>query len=218
MIRVLLVDDHPVVRSGYQRLLAQDGGVQVVAEADTAARGLQAFLTHQPDITITDLSMPGGGGLSLLDDIVRLQPQAKVLVCSMHDSPLMVDTALAHGACGFVSKNASPDELVNAVYAAQRGQRMPRQDLREQDTQAQLEQARVASLTPRERDIWRLLAQGLSAAECAQALQLSLKTVANNQSLIKEKLGVGSSTALVHLAQRHGIISSPLTPATPLSS
>ena len=206
MITVLLVDDHPVVRSGYQRLLDQDGGVQVVCEADNALTGLQAFEHHRPDITITDLSMPQTGGLQLLADIRQRAPAAKVLICSMYDTPHLVQTALDQGASGFVSKNASPDNLVTAVYAAQRGEIYLSDDIRGRHHHHDDEKARVASLTPRELDIWRLLALGHTAAECAQALDLSLKTVANNQTLIKDKLGVSTSAALVHLAQRHGII------------
>lgn len=206
MISVLLVDDHPVVRSGYQRLLDQDGGVQVICEAASAAEGVRAFEQLQPDITITDLSMPGVGGLQLLTDILKLQPQAKVLVCSMFDTPHLVQSALDLGAKGFVSKNASPDNLITAVHAAQRGEVYLSEDIRAKHQHTDDEKQRVASLTPRELDILRLLALGHTAAECAQALSLSLKTVANNQTVIKEKLGVNTSAALVHLAQRHGVI------------
>lgn len=206
MIRVLLIDDHPVVRSGYQRLLDQDGGVQVVAEASQAGQGLLCFQEHQPDITITDLSMPEVGGLQLLRDLLNADPTAKVLVCSMFDTPHLVQSALDQGAMGFVSKNASPDNLVNAVYAAHRGEVYLSDDIRARHAHHDDEKARVASLTPREVDIWRLLALGHTAAACAEQLQLSLKTVANNQSLIKDKLGVTTSAALVHLAQRHGVI------------
>jgi DNA-binding NarL/FixJ family response regulator len=206
MIRVLLIDDHPVVRSGYQRLLDQDGGVQVVCEASHAAEGLRLFEAYRPDVTITDLSMPDVGGLQLLADILQLDPMAKVLVCSMFDTPHLVQNAMERGAQGFVSKNASPENLVNAVYAAFRGEVYLSDDLRDKHHHADDEKQRVASLTPRELDILRLLALGHTAAECAQALSLSLKTVANNQTVIKEKLGVSTSAALVHLAQRHGII------------
>lgn len=206
MIRVLLIDDHPVVRSGYQRLLDQDGGVQVVCEASNAIEGLRLFETHRPDVIITDLSMPEVGGLQLLTDILLRDPRAKVLVCSMFDTPHLVQNALERGAKGFVSKNASPDNLVNAVYAAHRGEMYLSDDIRNKHHHTDDEKQRVASLTPRELEILRMLALGHTAAECAQILSLSLKTVANNQTVIKEKLGVSTSAALVHLAQRHGII------------
>ena len=94
MIRVLLVDDHPVVRTGYKRLLLQEPGIEVVAEAANADDGYQAFQIHRPDVTVTDVSMPGSGGLTLLQKILQRQADAKVLVCSMYDSPPLVQRAL----------------------------------------------------------------------------------------------------------------------------
>lgn len=206
MITVLLVDDHPVVRAGYQRLLDQDGGVQVVAEADSAERGFESFVACRPEVTITDLSMPGVGGMGLLARVLAHQPSAKVVVCSMYDTPHVVNQALTRGACGFVSKNASPDNLVAAVYAAHKGETYLSDDLVARQVHQGQEQDRINSLTTRERDILRLLALGHTATQCAEQLALSLKTVANNQTVIKDKLGVNTSAALVHLAQRHGII------------
>ncbi len=214
MIRVLLVDDHPVVRSGYHRLLEQAGDIHVVAEAANADAGYEAFLIHTKanalDISITDLSMPGAGGLELMRKMLVRNPQAKVLVFSMYDSPPLVRRALEGGAFGFVSKNAAPDNLVAAVRALHIGQRYLSEDLSPDllrhhgDGEALL----LASLSPREFEIFRLLAQGSSAADCARALNLSTKTIANNQTLIKEKLDVTTSAALVHLALRNNIIAS----------
>jgi DNA-binding NarL/FixJ family response regulator len=208
MIRVLLVDDHPVVRAGYSRLLEQAGGIAVVAQIASGQEGYAAFIEHQPDVTISDVAMPGTGGLELLRKIRLRDPVARVLMCSMYDSPTLVRSALDGGAIGFVTKNAPPDNLVQAVRNAMAGQPYLSEDLppgllhEAADENAD----RVASLTLRELEIWRLLALGHTAAECAQLLNLSLKTVANNQTLIREKLGVATSAALVHLAQRHHII------------
>lgn len=208
MIRVLLVDDHPVVRAGYSRLLELDGAIEVVAQAACADEGYAAFLQHQPDVTVSDVSMAGTGGLELLRKIRQREPAARVVMCSMHDSPAVVRSALAGGAMGFVTKNAPPDNLVQAVHRAMADRAYLSDDLapgllhEAADEEAQ----RVAQLTLREVEIWRLLALGHTAAECAQLLNLSLKTVANNQTLIRDKLGVSTSAALVHLAQRHHII------------
>jgi DNA-binding NarL/FixJ family response regulator len=212
MIRVLLVDDHPVVRLGYRRLLEQAGDIGVVAEAANTDAGYEAFLTHSRagavDVSITDLSMPGSGGLELMRKMLAHRSKAKVLVFSMYDAPELVRRALAGGACGFVSKNADPDNLVMAVRRAHGGQRYLSENLspdllrlRPDD-----EPQRLNGLSQREFEIFRLLAQGSSAAECARALNLSPKTVANHQTLIKEKLGVTTSAALVHLALRNSII------------
>jgi DNA-binding NarL/FixJ family response regulator len=211
MIRVLLVDDHPVVRSGYLRLLSQDPDIQVVAEASTADDGYQAYGVHLPDVTITDLSMPGVGGLGLLQKILAREQQARVLVCSMYDSAQVVQRALQTGARGFVSKNAQPEELVRAVHMVHAGQVFTSDRLKQQADHhvAHDEVKRIASLTAREFEIFRLLAQGQSVADCAAAMHLSQKTISNHQTQIKEKLQVATLAAMVHLAQRHHVIDSP---------
>lgn len=210
MIRVLLVDDHPVVRAGYARFLEQDAEIKVVAEAGCATSGYISYLQHQPDVTISDISMPTVGGLELLRKIKLRDENAKVLMCSMYDGANLVRSALQGGAIGFVTKNSPPDNLVTGVKSAYQGCRYVSDDLSlaSYDHVADDEAERIAQLSLRELEIWRLLAQGCSAAECAQRLHISLKTVANNQTQIKEKLGVTNAVALVHLAQRHQLIDS----------
>ena len=208
MIRVLLIDDHPVVRTGYKRLLLQEPGLEVVAEATNADEGYHAFQLHLPDVTVTDVSMPGMGGLSLLQKILQRQADAKVLVCSMYDSPQLVQRALDSGAQGFVSKNAEPEELVRAVQAVYIGQQYLSHGLHTEISSGEfaLESQRIASLSTREYEIFRLLALGHTISECAEVLFISHKTVSNNQTQIKEKLHLETMTALVHLAQRHQVI------------
>jgi two-component system invasion response regulator UvrY len=208
MIRVLLVDDHPVVRAGYLRLLTQDQDIEVVAEANNADEGYQAYVTHAPDVTITDVSMPGVGGLGLLQKILAREATARVLVCSMYDSTPVVQRAMQTGAMGFVSKNAQPEELVRAVHAVFRGENFVSPGLNDEwAASVQTDEAsRIASLTSREYEIFRLLAQGNSVAECADVMHLSQKTISNHQTQIKEKLQVSTLAAMVHLAQRHQVI------------
>ena len=208
MIRVLLVDDHPVVRAGYMRLLSQDPDIQVVAEASHADEGYQAFITHGPDVTITDLSMPGVGGLGLLQKILAREPAARVLVCSMYDALPVVQRALQTGAKGFVSKNAQPEELVKAVHAVHLGQSYASDVSQEHSDELdiQAETQRIASLTAREYEIFRLLSQGKSVSECAELMHLSQKTISNHQTQIKDKLQLSTLAAMVHLAQRHQVI------------
>ena len=208
MIRVLLVDDHPIVRVGYQRLLEQAGDICVIAQAGEADTAYTAFVDKAPDVCISDLSLPGAGGLELMHKILSRDCQAKVLIFSMYDSVELVRRALDGGACGFVSKNAMPESLVEAVRTAHGGRRYLSEDLspallkRCVDNEA----ARLTSLSQREFEIFRLLAEGRSPADCARILNLSQKTVCNNQTNIKEKLDVSTSAALVHLALRNGII------------
>lgn len=209
MIRLLLVDDHPVVRTGYQRLLEQAGDIVVVAQAERADQAYAEFVARQPDVTVTDLSMPGSGGLELIRRILARDANARVLVFSMHDAALLVRRALDAGARGFLSKSSAPESLIEAVRAVHGGRRYLSDDLSpallERDTR--FEASRLDSLTAREFEIFRLLAQGHSLNECAATLNLSPKTVSNHQTQIKDKLGVSTSAALAHLAIRNGVIS-----------
>jgi DNA-binding NarL/FixJ family response regulator len=202
------VDDHPVVRSGYHRLLEQDGAIAVVAEAGDAETAYRLFGEVASDVCVTDLSLPGIGGIELLRKILSRQRDARVLVFSMHDSAVVVRRALEAGARGFVSKSAAPEVLVSAVQEVHAGRRFLSSDLSLGllERTANDEADRLASLTQREFEIFRQIAAGRAADECAAALNLSAKTIANNQTTIKEKLGVTTSAALVHLALRHGII------------
>jgi len=212
MIRVLLTDDHPVVRSGYLRLLEQERDIRVIAEAATGEAAYTAFVADPPDVLATDLSMPGGGGLELIRRVLLRAPAARILVFSMYDSLPLVRRALEAGARGFLTKAAAPQCLVDAVRALHAGERYLDVDLAaslsQRDPAREVE--RLAELSLREFEIFRLLAQGHSAAECAQALKLSPKTVSNHQTTIKEKLGVTTSAALAHLAIRHRLISSAM--------
>ncbi|MBZ8140492.1 DNA-binding response regulator [Rubrivivax gelatinosus] len=208
MIRLLIADDHPVVREGYRRLLEQAGGIEVVAEAGDADTADAAWAVFAPELLVTDLAMPGGG-LELIRRVRLRSPAAAVLVFSMHDGEAMVRRALAAGARGYLSKSAAPELLVDAVRALHAGRSwldpgLPPGWLRRDPLS---EGERLSSLSAREFEVFRLLAAGCSAADCALALGLSAKTVSNHQTVIKDKLGVATSAALVHLAWRHGVIS-----------
>ncbi|SIQ07223.1 two component transcriptional regulator, LuxR family [Janthinobacterium sp. TND4EL3] len=209
-IRVMLVDDHPVVRSGYRRLLEQGGDIAVVAEAGNGETAYVLHQEHAPDVCVTDLSMPGIGGLELLRKLLARDAHARVLVFTMHDTPQLIARALDGGACGFVSKQADPEHLVDAVRAAHAGRRYldPHSAPAVLHDAAGTEAQRLSSLSQREFEIFRLLAAGHSAADCARLLHVSSKTVANHQTCIKEKLDVPGPAALVHLALRNGVIES----------
>ena len=210
MIRVLLADDHPVVRSGYLRLLDQAGDIHVVAEAGDGEAAYGAWLAQRPDVLVSDISMPGGG-LDLVRRVLQRDSGARVLVFSMHDSPALVRQALAAGALGYVTKGSAPEALIDAVRALHAGRRWLSPDVAPHAARSAsaTDADGLASLSVREFETFRLLAQGNSVDECAQQLKLSPKTISNQQTLIKEKLGVATPAALVHLALRHGIISAP---------
>lgn len=212
MISLLLVDDHPVVRSGYQRLLEQMGKMLVVAQAGDVDQAYAQFVQHRPAVTITDISMPGSSGLELLRRVLERDASARVLVFSMHDSEALVRRALGLGARGFVTKSCDPDTLIEAVKQVHLGRRflspdLPTALLHDSPAQSAAAHPQFEALTAREYEIFRLLAAGKSLSDCARSLHLSPKTVSNHQTLIKEKLGLGSSAAMALLALRHGLIS-----------
>ncbi len=210
-IRVLLVDDHPVVRAGYSRLLEGSADIRVIGEADAVDAGYAAYLAHAPDVTVTDVSLPGSSGIELIRRICARDAAARVLVFSVYAEPVMVELALRAGATGFVSKRCAPKVLREAVHSVHRGVRYLSEDVRAARAaeSPEAERAALETLSLREFEVFRLLAHGYSALECAAFLNLSAKTVANYQALIKEKLGVTTSAALVHLAMRLGIVSAP---------
>ncbi|TXC65788.1 response regulator transcription factor [Piscinibacter aquaticus] len=200
MLRVLLADDHPVVRAGYQRLLEQDGDIRVVADVGDGAAAYAACIEHEPDVVVADLSMPGGG-MDLIQRLCQRHDDARVLVFSMHDSSLLVRRALEAGARGYIPKSSPPQRLIEGVRALHAGRRYLAPELPAEllgPRPAVDEGERTASLSAREFEVFRLLAQGLSAADCAQRLNVSAKTVSNHQSAIKDKLGVATSAALAH--------------------
>lgn len=206
MIRLLLVDDHPVVRTGYRHLLEQDGDMQVVAQAANAEEACALHARFAPDITITDLSMPGITGLELIRRLRARTPDARLLVFSMHESHTLVQRALELGAMGFVAKSCAPECLLEAVRTIHAGRCYLSPGLPERLQQGCVEAQNFETLTPREFEVFRMLSRGESPSACARSLHLSPKTVSNHQSLIKDKLGLATTAAMAHLALRHGLI------------
>ncbi|MGE0386459.1 MAG: response regulator [Gammaproteobacteria bacterium] len=207
-IRVLLVDDHAVVRSGYRLYLEETREITVVAEAATADEAYRAYREHGPDVVVMDVAMPGSGGIEALRRIVAANPQARVLMFTMHDNPTFASQALRSGAIGFVTKDSPPDFLVRAVISAARGRRVLSPKVAEDMafSVAQPEQNRFAELSPREFEICRLRASGYGFADIAAHLKLSPKTIANHLSLARAKLDVDSDIELFRLAVQAGIV------------
>lgn len=208
-IRVLLVDDHAVVRAGYRTLLDGAPEVEVVAEAERGEEACQRFAELRPDVVVMDLSLPGIGGLEAIRRILARDRDAAILVFSMHDDTAFVEKALAAGARGYITKNSAAEVMVDAIRAVAAGQ--PYIDYELAQTLALHRAAGRGrelfdGLTTREFQIFTLLAHGLTTAETASELSLSYKTVANYTTQIKSKLNVKGTTELVHLAIRHGII------------
>ncbi len=209
-IRIMLVDDHAVVRAGVRRLLEQDAKFTVVAEAESGERAYQIFGEHLPDVTIIDLSMPGMGGMETIKRIVARYPTAKILVLSMHENVAFASQALKAGAKGYVTKSGLADELANAIEWVVSGQTYLGSELSNKIA-LQLHNAEgdpMQALSAREFEIFRMLVDGIDLNKIAATLNISLKTVANYQTTIKQKLGVSSPVEMVRLAIRCGLIES----------
>lgn len=202
--RVILVDDHPLVRGGLARLLALEPDLQVVAEyadADAVYRALQAE-PEAADVLVLDLSMPGRSGLDLLPRLRARCPALRVLACSMHDSPAMVAQVLAAGAAGFVTKASDPNLLADAVRRVARGETVLSPDILARAGDSAAPHLR---LTPREFDVFVRLARGETVEAIAGALKVAPKTVSNLQAAVRAKLGISNAVELVRYAQAHGL-------------
>jgi two-component system invasion response regulator UvrY len=209
MIRVLLVDDHAVVRMGFRLLLQAVADVTVVAEADSGEAACQLYAELEPDVTVMDLAMPGMGGLAALRRIRAHHPQARILTLSAHDDPMHARRALQEGALGFLSKRGAPEALVEAVNAVASGRRYLDPELAQKLALAEFDGASkspVERLSEREFEVFMRLAGGASVARIAQDLTLSASTVGTHLYNIKQKLGVGNQSELTLIAIRHGLI------------
>jgi two-component system invasion response regulator UvrY len=208
-ISILLVDDHPVVRQGYRRVLEHQGDFRVVAEAENAASAYLAFKTHTPDIVVMDISMPGASGLEAIRNIRSWNSGTHILVFSMHSEAALVKAAFSAGASGYVTKGSEPAALVKAIRAVARGEHAMSDDI--------AHVLAVESLTPsgsildqlgeREIEILRQLAAGVTREQIASNLNLSTKTVQNYHYLIKAKTGMRTDAQLVRLAVETGLTS-----------
>lgn len=209
-VSVLLVDDHAVVREGYKRLLERSARIRVVGEAGDAQGALAAFTLHKPQVTVMDIALPDVSGIEVLRRIRVRDPEARVLMFSMYEEPVFASRALQAGALGYVTKAAAPDVLVDAVLQIARGEpyvtgRIARDlALRNADPGSG-----TGALSPREFEVLRMLVAGLSIGEIAKSLGLTAKTVANHQSIVRQKLGAESAHQLLQAAIALGIVPAP---------
>lgn len=204
-VKVLLVDDHAVVRAGLRRLLAAVPGVEVL-EAATGREALATLRSARPSMVVLDLNLPGVGGLELLQRLLQEDPTLRIMVLSMHAEALYASRALQAGARGYVSKGAAPEELLAAIRRVLEGGRYIEAEIaQELALQGAAAGRGLQQLTERDIEILRLLGEGRSLAEIAEALGLGYKTVANTCTSIKGKLGVARTADLVRLSIEMGI-------------
>ena len=197
-MRILIVDDHPVVISGCKALLAGEADVEVFDAADAAA-GYEAFLKNSPDIALVDINLPGLSGFDLTNRILRQEPEARIVIFSMNDDPAFVGRALDAGAKGFIAKNDDPLLFVSALRQVHAGGTYLPANLAHKMAFARFNDP-LSSLSAREMEIVRLLAAGADMGAIADKLGVSYKTIANNCTALKSKLGAKSSMDLMRAA------------------
>jgi two-component system, NarL family, invasion response regulator UvrY len=209
MIRVMLVDDHAVVRTGFRLLLQSLTEVSIVAEAESGEIAIQRYAELTPDIVVLDLAMPGMGGLEALKRIRARHPQARVLALSAHDDPMHARRALQEGALGFLSKRSAPEALIEAVTTVAAGRRYLDAALAQKLALAEIEggaKSPIERLSEREFEVFVRLASGATVQKIADDLKLSASTVGTHLYNIKQKLDVVNQSELTLIAIRYGLI------------
>ncbi len=199
-ISILLVDDHPVVRHGYRLLLEHNGAMKVIAEAGDAQAAYEATVRCRPDVIVMDISLPDCSGLDAIHRILSREPSSRILVFSIHESPLLKTRARELGAMGYLTKRSMPRQMVEAVRLIAEGRCY--YDLEPPE----VEDEPLNRLSNREFEIFLLLAKGMSVNQIAELLHISKKTVGVHHTRIMHKTGADSPAYLARLAIRHGLI------------
>lgn len=208
-IRVLIIDDHAVVRSGLKLLLEAEADITVVGEAGSADDGVRAARLEKPDVVLLDVVMPGRSGIEATPELREAAPNARVLVLSMQDDPSYVREAFAAGASGYVLKEAADVELVQAVREVAAGARYVHPALGARLAAAEVDAASRAAADPlsdREREVLRLLALGHTNQEIAKMLFISVRTAETHRAHIMQKLGLQTRAELVRYALANGLL------------
>jgi two-component system invasion response regulator UvrY len=208
-ITVVLVDDHPVVRDGYRRLLEQVPDIKVIAEADSGEQGYDFYRKLTPDVLVLDINMPGIGGLETIRRVMAFNAKARILVFSMHSNEIMIQRAFEAGALGYLTKQSGMGQMVQAVQQVAQGKTyidanhvtgMAQHKLTEQAVDP------IRILSSREFQLFKLMAEGHTVIEIANILSISVKTVGVHHTNIMKKLGLHNASQLVRLAIQCNVI------------
>lgn len=209
MIKVLLVDDHDLVRMGIRRLLEDAKGIEVVKEVANGEDAVQYCRIEQPDVVLMDMNMPGIGGMEATKKIVRYSPDIKVLVLTVQVEEPIPSKVMQIGASGFLTKSAGPQEMIQAIKAVKSGQRYLTPDIAQQMALSQFnatDETPFKSLSERELQIMMMITRGEKVVDISQQLNLSTKTINSYRYRMFEKLSVSNDVELTHLAIRYGML------------
>ncbi len=209
MIKIVIVDDHNLVRIGISMMLRDVTGIKVVGEASSGEDAIQLAKEKDPDVILMDLKMPGIGGIEATRKLLRIFPDLKILIVTMCDDDLFPSRVLQAGAVGYLTKTAHLDEMVRAIRAVNSGQRYISPEIARQLALRHLgdsSRSPVETLSVRELEVFMKITQGAKVQEIAEQLALSPKTVNSYRYRIFEKLGLKSDVELTHLAIRHGLL------------
>lgn len=209
VIKVFLVDDHELVRTGIRRILEDVRGIKVVGEADSGEDAVKWCRTEQADIVLMDMNMPGIGGLEATKKILRFNPDMKVIVLTIHTENPFPTKVMQAGAAGYLTKGAGPDEMVNAIRMVQSGQRYLSPEIAQQMALSQFtpdSENPFKELSERELQIMMMITKGEKVTDISEQLNLSPKTVNSYRYRLFSKLNISGDVELTHLAIRHGIL------------
>jgi DNA-binding NarL/FixJ family response regulator len=209
-IRVLIADDHALVRAGIRALVEKIDDVVVVGEAGTGNEALELVRQLRPNLMLLDITMPDGGGFEVLDQVTKKHPEIRVIVLTVHEAGEYAIRALREGAAGFLPKSAASTELEQAIQTVVRGEiyispETSRKTLLEYGRGA-TKRDLLATLSPRQREVLRLIAEGMTTKQIAQALEISVKTVETHRAQLMERLGIHDVAGLVRYAIIVGLI------------
>ncbi len=204
--KILIVDDHPIMRQGLALLIRTDSTLEVCGEADSASKAVEATMRLKPDLVIADISLPGRNGLELIKDLHALQPGLPVLVVSMHDEAIYAERVLRAGGRGYVMKGEGGQKLMTAIHQVLSGGIFVSQNISAQILELfsgrRAGTSPVEKLSDREFEVFQLIGQGRSTREIAAELHISIKTVEVHRVNIKEKLDLKTASELIHFAVR----------------
>jgi two-component system invasion response regulator UvrY len=213
MIRLLLVDDHELVRTGIRRLLEDMPDIEVVAEAASGEQAISIVRNEQPDVVLMDIHMPGIGGLEATRKLMQIAPDLRVIVVTIHADEPFPSKLLKAGALGYLTKGCSVEEILTAIKAVHAGKRYIGAEIAQQlalSVVAGDDGSPFEALSQRELQVMLMVTQGQKIQQIAESLHLSPKTISTYRYRLFEKLGVKTDVELTHLAIRHGIIDEPV--------